>query len=146
MTPAVVMAHPERMREAPLFATPLRTHTNLPYILFGPKNSSTVTSSENFLSQDRTQKNSNPSRALNSMETSIWGSVDLDDDLDPHAPRMGTRAYRERERRIHEQMHIGVLPDTVTLDFGAQHPTQGEIRVEQKLEILEELTANHYSP
>lgn len=145
MTPAVAMVRPDRMREAPLFASPFRTHTNLPYILFDPKNSSTVTSSENFPSQNQTQKNSKPSLALNSMETSIWSSVDLDDDLDPYAPRMGTRAYRERERRLHENMHIGILPDTVTVDFGASGPAQGEIRVEQKLEILEELTPSSHS-
>jgi hypothetical protein len=55
------------------------------------------------------------------VETTIWSDADTDDDLDPLAPRMGTRAYRERERRLHQQEHssLGVLPDIVTVDFGA---------------------------
>jgi hypothetical protein len=68
--------------------------------------------------------------------------MESDEDLDPLAPRMGTRAYRERERRIHEQrdMHLGVLPDTVTVDFGISRTTKDEIRVERKLEMIEEVT------
>jgi hypothetical protein len=65
-----------------------------------------------------------------------------DDDLDPLAPRMGTRAYRERERRLHqeEETHRGVLPDTVTVDFGTSRTNKEEIKVESKLEIVEEVT------
>lgn len=52
---------------------------------------------------------------------------------------MGTRAYRERERRLHQQLHSGVLSDTVTVDFGTLHSAEKAIRVEKELEIREEI-------
>lgn len=143
MTPALVLPRPELVYQTPLFSSPFRTHTNLPYILFSSKTSTTNTPSENTGPQRQKQNITTSAVPTSSIETTIWSSSDLDDDdLDPLAPRMGTRAYRERERRLHQQereSHIGMIPDTVTVDFSASRTSRDEIKVERKLERIEEL-------
>jgi hypothetical protein len=106
-----------------------------------------LTESVNAAPQDRDRNTAASLTTPSSVETTIWSNIESDEDLDPLTPRIGTRAYRERQRRLHEQrdMHLGVLPDTVTVDFGTSHTTKDEIRVERKMEMIEEGTLR-FSP
>lgn len=142
MTPALVLSRPEPLRQAPLFGSPFRTYTNLPYILFSSNNPTINIPSENIELQ-RQRKNIGTSLApQSSVETTVWSSADPEVELDLLAPRMGTRAYRERERCLYQQreIHLGVIPDTVTVDFNYSHSNKDEIKVEQTLQMTEELT------
>ena len=85
-----------------------RTHISVSFPLFAP----VVTASTKPIALRRTSANkidlekqahinnlAQPAITASSLvETKIWGG-DVDDDLDPNAPKIGTRAYRERERR-----------------------------------------------
>lgn len=142
MTPSPDISRPKPVHPAPLFTSPFRTHTNLPYMLFAPNDSAAPAALDTTTLPGRTRDTTAPLNPLGSVETTIWSNMISDDDLDPLAPRMGTRAYRERERRLHqeEETHRGVLPDTVTVDFGTSRTNKEEIKVESKLEIVEEVT------
>lgn len=145
MTPAAAIQLPEVPRLSPLFGSPFRTHSKLPYFIFSPKERTAPAPAQDitlhYRSQDATASFGN---TLSSVETSIWsGTVDPDDDLDPLAPRVGTRAYRERERRLHEQETASgvMIPNTVTVDLEASRAAVKEgVRVESKLEMIEEVT------
>lgn len=127
MTPAP-MTHQRELNhqthQAPLFTFPFRTHTNLPYLTSSRTSHSAPVNPINVQTSYHTTTLTNPARVV---ETTIWSDADTDDDLDPLAPRMGTRAYRERERRLHQQQNssLGILPDIVTVDFGAAGGFQG---------------------
>lgn len=81
-----------------------RTHFNLPIGMFSRSKQSSTT--PDLESQVRRHSSSNSQ----TIETTIWSGPtahgalreDDDDEIDPSEPKMGTRAYRERERREHE--------------------------------------------
>lgn len=139
-----------------LFAA-FRTHINVPFPLFtpmfttssakspnnctsGPKTRRTSSNSANFGNQAHTDPTQNAITTSSPVETNIWSGED-DDELDPNAPKMGTRAYRERERRemakreSREKNEARVIPDEVNVNMGL--PIQGPGGVEVKREIVQ---------
>jgi len=91
--------------------SPSSTQTPHPGTPFPPPYSST---------HSHTNTNTNTNTHSNN------ASQDLDFDLDPTAPKMGTRAYRERERREFEAQKEGkkemtkVLADNVRVEMGIE--------------------------
>jgi hypothetical protein len=137
MTPSPAAQLPDLNQQPLFFTSPYRTHSNLPYFIFSLKKTAPP-AADSIELQSQTLNNT-----LGSVETNIWSNADSDDDLDPLAPRMGTRAYREREKRFHEQGDVGrgVIADTVTVDFGVSRGMKDGVKVERKLERIEEVTA-----
>lgn len=133
-----------------------RTHINVPFPLFTPLFTTASTKSAPSTQARRTSTNSadlekqayinDPTQhaitTSSPVETSIW-SGDDDEELDPNAPKMGTRAYRERERRemlkreSREKNEARVIRDEVVVDMGLL--IQGEVEhggVEVKREFV----------
>jgi hypothetical protein len=89
-----------------------RTHINVPFPLFTPLFTSSSMKSTDSTRARRTSTNNtdvekqvhvnyDTQHAITTsspVETNVW-SGDDEHELDPSAPKMGTRAYRERERR-----------------------------------------------
>jgi hypothetical protein len=136
MTPSPPAQLPKLTEKPLLFTSPYRTHSNLPYFIFSLKKTAAPAADSIEL------RGQTPNNTLGSVETNIWSDPDSDEDLDPLAPRMGTRAYREREKRLHEQGDVdrGLIADTVTVDFGVSRGMKDGVKVERKLERIEEVT------
>jgi hypothetical protein len=141
MTSAWVVPRPTPPNESHLLRPSFRTHPNLPHTLLTANSFATLTTSDHVEHQGRIHHDNASLSRAGSVETSIWSNTDPDGVLEPRVPRMGTRAYRERQRRIHEQrdVHLGVIPDTVTVDLGTSGPSKQEIKFEKMLEIVEEV-------
>jgi hypothetical protein len=141
MTNTWVVPRPNPHYESHLLRPSFRTHTNLPHTLLTANSLAAPTTSDHVEHQGRIHHDKASLNRAGSVETTIWSNTDPDGDLEPHVPRMGTRAYRERQRRIHEQgdVHLGVIPDTVTVDLRASRPSKQEIKVEKMLEVVEEV-------
>ena len=140
ITSALAVSRPEHVYKGHLFGSPFRTHSNLPHALAASNNLNTLSTFNTVEHHGRLQNDAASITTAGSIETTIWSNTDSVTALDPLAPRMGTRAYRERERRIRERrdVNLGVIPDMVTVDSHSSHSNREEIKVERKLEIFEE--------
>ncbi|KAG0652332.1 Pheromone a factor receptor [Hyphodiscus hymeniophilus] len=132
-----------------LFST-FRTHINVPFPLFNPMLTPSSAKTTNISPARRASTNTadlekqahtedTTQQAIvtsSPVQTNIWSGTD-DEELDPNVPKMGTRAYRERERR--EMMKRGsqekndisrVIPDNVYVNMG--HSVQSGVEVKRE--------------
>lgn len=163
VSPIAEIPRPERVRTNPhyrrnVFST-FRTHINLPFALFSTSSQrNAIPESESQYGiqhqhaasidlQSQSQAHSiSPSQndfsyATNSVETNIWSGDNDNESADPAAPKMGTRAYRERERRDKEKRdsrdkaHMTrIVADNVRVEVGL--PLQGSGGVEVRRELI----------
>jgi hypothetical protein len=142
-----------------------RTHINLPFALFSASNKSNAIPEPKSQSRTQHQHTASAHRVhlqpqpqahsispsqhaisypTKTVETIIW-SGDDDESVDPASPKMGTRAYRERERREKQkresrekaQMTRGVA-DNVRVEFGLPIQDSGGVEITKELVRSEE--------
>lgn len=134
--------------------TAFGTHINLPFPLFSSssKNIASVPTTTAARTVDLEKQDyilEEPPRALTTdktVETNIWsGSIHEDEKEDPTSPKMGTRAYRERERRGKEKRESGekeamsrVVADNVCVNTSLPIQNQDGVAVRRDLVRKEE--------
>jgi hypothetical protein len=133
-SPAAEIPKPQQVHQSGSILSPFRTQFTLGFPIFalGPKKHSTTASTSSLESQ--TPPTAAPlDNSFKSVETSIWSNTE---ELDPRVPRMGTRAYREWEKREHQRASSGrgVLADTVTIDFASTCAAPTGAKTDSKVE------------
>jgi hypothetical protein len=82
------------------FNSTFRTHLNFPFPLLSSRKPTTATSALSSI-PDLESQGQSFAEEKKTVQTTIWSpsSTAEESDIDPLSPKMGTRAYRERERR-----------------------------------------------
>jgi hypothetical protein len=101
-----------------------RTHLNIPFPLFTPSFTSTEGHNNPTLTQNFNVEKGGTSSDTHfitgsTVSTAIWSGTPDEEKVDPLSPKLGTRAYRERERREkanrdsrEKGIMTGALPDS----------------------------------